>query len=155
MDAKEILDNPMVSQIVFYPKKTGMPKEVPSKFRIMQFEIENGVTIGGILFLADDYLHKPTMLFFHGNGEVATDYSYLANKYIELDINFAVFDYRGYGFSTGTPIYSALFSDPLIIYKKFNEWIEKEYDGICSKKFVLMGRSLGSSCAASLGGFIK
>ena len=148
MDIKSIINT--LSSGIFFPRKTSTPVEDKSKFRVLQFDVSDGISIGGILYLNRDFLNVPTVIFFHGNGEVATDYSYYAFKYLECGLNLAVFDYRGYGFSTGTPEYSALFEDLLIIYEKFSEWLKSEYTGKISEVFFIFGRSLGSASASAL-----
>jgi pimeloyl-ACP methyl ester carboxylesterase len=148
MDIKSIINT--LSSGIFFPRKTSIPIEDKSKFRVLQFDISNEISIGGILYLNRDFLNVPTVIFFHGNGEVATDYSYFASKYLECGLNLAVFDFRGYGFSTGTPEYSTLFDDPPLIFEKFSGWLKSEYTGIISEVFFIFGRSLGSASASAL-----
>ena len=45
----------------------------------------------------------PNILFFHGNGEIAPEYDDIASIYNQREINFIIADFRGYGFSNGTP----------------------------------------------------
>ncbi|MCP4760581.1 MAG: alpha/beta hydrolase [archaeon] len=151
MDIKKIIDSPSVSMRIFYPRRVAPPKEVKSKYRILNFNIADDVNIGGILFLNKDVENSSTMLYFHGNGEIANDYMDIAQNYINCGLNFAVFDFRGYGFSSGNSQYSSLYEDPIILYKNFSEWLENEYSGRCTESIFVMGRSLGSSCASVLG----
>lgn len=149
MDIKSIIN--ALSSGIFFPRKTSIPVEDKSKFRVLQFDVNDNISIGGILYLNRDFLNVPTVIFFHGNGEIATDYSYFASKYLECGLNLAVFDFRGYGFSTGTPEYSALFEDPPIIFKKFSTWLKSEYPtGKISEVFFVFGRSLGSASASAM-----
>ncbi len=84
---------------------------------------------------------KPSILFFHGNGETAAGYDWIAPYYRERGINLFVADYRGYGTSTGKPTVSNVLSDAHIIFKYFLAMLEQE--GFRRDAFV-MGRSLGS-----------
>ena len=151
MDDKFFIDN--LFSGIFFPRKTPIPEENKSLFRILRVKVDNETQIGGILYLHSNPTDYPTVIFFHGNGETALDYNYFVKSYIDCGVNFAMFDYRGYGFSSGIPKYTALFEDPLIIYDQFSKWIESEYSGIMASTFFVMGRSLGSACAACLGGY--
>ena len=83
----------------------------------------------------------PTILFFHGNGEIAPEYDDIAAMYKQQNINFIIADFRGYGFSNGTPTAENTQSDvhPILDYVLWH--LKKEnYIG----PLILMGRSLGS-----------
>jgi pimeloyl-ACP methyl ester carboxylesterase len=111
------------------------------------FEVDKGITLGGRFYRTHQYTTAPNLVFFHGNGEIATDYDNIAPMYQELGINLAVIDYRGYGESTGMPTFSSLIQDVHIIFPKFREFLtEKGYGGSIS----VMGRSLGSGPALEL-----
>ena len=60
------------------------------------------------------YAHQPgapVILYFHGNGEIASDHDFVARNYHAAGASLLVVDYRGYGWSTGQPKVSALLSD--------------------------------------------
>ena len=139
------IDNSAISNIVFYPRKSSIPKTTDSSVKILQFQINNDVIIGGYFYLNNENL--PTILLFHGNGEIASDYQYFVDFFFECGVNLAVIDFRGYGFSTGEPFYSSLISDALPIYIKFHKWLDA--NNLIDSLFVL-GRSLGSVCAAEI-----
>lgn len=150
-DIEDILKDPELNSRIFYPRYASAPEEIKEEFRILNFEVEEGVSIGGILFLNEDYINCPTLIFFHGNGEISLDYDMNVDLYLNCGVNFAIFDYRNYGFSTGVPTYIDLIRDPIIIYNKFKNWLESEYSGIISEVLFVMGRSLGSVCASVIG----
>jgi hypothetical protein len=84
----------------------------------------------------------PTVLLFHGNGEVVSDYDPQASSYAAVGAGLAVVDFRGYGQSTGTPtLRSALADAPRVA-----DALVRAGAGA----LVGMGRSLGSACAAEL-----
>ncbi|MFX1449014.1 MAG: alpha/beta hydrolase [Promethearchaeota archaeon] len=141
-----LIDNPTVSSVVFYPRKTVIPNDLGSEVEILKFSIDNDVIIGGFFFLNDANL--PTILLFHGNGEVALDYRFIAPMFYACDVNLAVVDFRGYGFSSGTPFYTSLISDAIPIFTAFSEWMNKR--NFLNSLFI-QGRSLGSICAAEIG----
>ncbi len=146
MVKKLFIDNPIVSNQVFFPRKIPEPTDIDSNIRILKFEISKKIVIGGFFYLNKPDL--PNMLLFHGNGEIAADYQYFLDFFFECGVNLGVVDFRGYGFSTGEPIYSSLVSDAFPIYNKFYEWI---ISNNLSNSLFLLGRSLGSACVAEIG----
>ncbi len=141
-----MLDSALVSSVVFYPRKTNIPINLPPHIKLLNFEILEDIKIGGLCFIQD--MDLPTILMFHGNGEIAQDYIHLFQIFFECDVNLAVVDYRGYGFSSDKPFFSSLISDAVPIYQEFRNWMSNE--GFRDSLF-LMGRSLGSVCASEIG----
>jgi len=146
MERHVLIDNPTVSNIVFYPRKTVIPNNLGPNVEILKFHIGDDVLIGGFFFKND--VNLPTILLFHGNGEVALDYRSIAPMFFKCDVNLAIVDFRGYGFSSGDPFYSCLISDAMPIFTAFTEWMDERT--LLDSLFVL-GRSLGSICAAEIG----
>jgi len=146
MEKHILIDNPTISSVVFYPRKTVIPINLGPDVEILKFSLDNNVIIGGFFFKNDANL--PTILLFHGNGEVALDYRFIAQIFHRCDVNLAVVDFRGYGFSSGTPFYTSLISDATPIFAAFTEWINKR--SFLNSLFI-QGRSLGSICAAEIG----
>ncbi len=140
------IDDPLISNVVFYPRKVKIPTDLGANVKILNLKINNETNIGGICFMQDKSL--PTILMFHGNGEIALDYLHFFKLFFECGVNLTVIDYRGYGWSNGTPFYTCLITDAFPIYEKFKEWMKNE--GFHNSLFV-MGRSLGSVCASEIG----
>ena len=149
---QKFLDDPQVVSRVFYPQRFNVPEE-SKKLRVLKFEVDKHVILGGLLFLDDEPNNKSTMMYFHGNGEVALHYEGLRPLFHQAGVNLAVFDFRAYGFSTGNLSYTALLTDPIPLYHAFKAWMEKAYPGKSAEEFILMGRSLGSACASALGAY--
>lgn len=140
LDPLLVLDRPEILQIVFYPRRSYAAEEDDEKN--LFFEVDEGVKIGCRLYEAGR--NFPTILFFHGNGEIVTDYDDTARCYIEKNINLLVADYRGYGFSNGQPTIANILKDGNVIFPQAKTWLTKH--GYAEVIFV-MGRSLGSICA--------
>lgn len=66
--------------------------------------------------------------------------------YRTCNINLLLFDYRGYGKSTGSPSENGLYTDALAVY----EYVRKRTD-LNQEKIFLFGRSLGGAVALHLG----
>lgn len=143
LDPIEVLDQPKIHQVLFHPVK--MPESGKSDQRNLFFEVEPGVKIGCRFYKADE--NYPTILFFHGNGEVAYDYDDIAPIFNEKKINLLVADYRGYGHSDGYPTIVNILNDGKVLFANVKKLIE---DSGYLKKLFIMGRSLGSLCAIEI-----
>lgn len=66
--------------------------------------------------------------------------------YRKCNINILLFDYRGYGKSTGAPSEIGLYTDALAVY----DYVRKRND-LNQQKIFLFGRSLGGAVALHLG----
>jgi len=141
-----LIDNPTISNVVFYPRKTKIPEKLESNTKVLEFDISDNVSVGGFFF--GTKTENPTILLFHGNGEIASDYQYISELFLECNVNLAVVDFRGYGFSSGEPYFTSLISDAMPIYNAFRDWMA-EMNYIDS--LFVQGRSLGSVCAAEIG----
>jgi len=141
-----LIDNPTISNVIFYPRKTKIPENLESNIKVFKFDISDNISIGGFLF--GTKTENPTILLFHGNGEIAFDYQYISHLFLECNVNLAVVDFRGYGFSSGEPYFTSLISDAMPIYDAFRDWLaEMNY----LDSLFVQGRSLGSICAAEIG----
>ncbi|MHA2219427.1 MAG: alpha/beta hydrolase [Candidatus Hodarchaeales archaeon] len=138
------LDIPIITSMVFHPRKSFYRTENDEQISLC-FQVDKSVKVCGIFYVSSK--DAPTILFFHGNGEIAEDYQDLAPIYRTRGINFLVVDYRGYGESTGTPSFSNLIKDSHFIFEEVCKYlVEKNFTGQLS----LMGRSLGSACAIEI-----
>jgi len=90
---------------------------------------------------------SPNIIFFHGNGEIVADYDDIGPLYNHAGMNLLVTDFRGYGWSTGSPTVSSMLLDAEILFTEIQNWLAfNNYSG----KLFLMGRSLGSVPAIDL-----
>ncbi len=141
-----ILDDDEIAARVFYPRRERPPREIPGELQVLSFPFSPSGKIGGLFFTRDP--NFPTLLLFHGNGEIVNDYIHIAADYMACGVNLAVVDYRGYGFSDGSPSFGALLADSRVAYDGVREHLRKlGFD----PRVIVFGRSLGSACAAELG----
>ena len=95
------------------------------------------------------YLPRPesdrAVLFLHGNAGNATDRLPLAKGIAALDASVLLPDYRGYGFSEGSPDERGLYLDARAALRHL---IEDR--GYAPDRVVVMGRSLGGAAAVDL-----
>jgi len=50
MDKHLLIDNPTISEMVFYPRKTKIPENLGSDTKVLQFDITDEISIGGFYF---------------------------------------------------------------------------------------------------------
>ena len=135
-----LLDRAGAAQLIFHPRPDpGPPPRGASDHEI---EVEPGVAIAA-RFYARGEAH-PTVLYFHGNGEVMGDHDGIAQFYHEAGLNLLVAEFRGYGKSGGRPSVAALVADARPAAEYATALLaERGYD----PRMFVMGRSLGSQPA--------
>ena len=136
-----ILDQPEILQVLFHPRASARTP-LPAGAQDTDIKLSDNTTIGCRLFSHDK--NGPIILFFHGNGEIVSDYDTIGPEYQQVGLNFLVTDYRGYGWSTGTPTATSLLEDARGLYQQLRQYLREQ--GYTGPVFV-MGRSLGSACA--------
>lgn len=140
-----IFDRPEIISFLFYPRKEGFFSRSEDREDDILIPVGEDAVIGARFHGAGT--SAPTILFFHGNGEIVSDYDDLGPLYVRLGANFLPVDYRGYGRSTGSPTVSAMMGDCHTIFTYVRNWLkEKGHSG----PLIVMGRSLGSISALEL-----
>ena len=140
-----MLDRPDILMFLFHPRPESDRPQTGSDARDILIPVEKDVVLGARFHLVRK--SAPNILFFHGNGEIVSDYDDMGYLYREEDINFLPVDYRGYGRSTGTPTITAMMRDCHIIFDYVKTWLGSNgYGG----PVITMGRSLGSASALAL-----
>jgi len=140
-----LYDHPDIIQRLFFPRREfNEDTENPTTWNYF-IPAEPGVSIGCRFYPVRP--DAPNILFFHGNGETAPDYDYVAPVYRKLGLNLFVADYRGYGMSGGSPTGSAMIRDAHPLFHGFTDFLDaRQFNG---KRYV-MGRSLGSAPAIEI-----
>jgi fermentation-respiration switch protein FrsA (DUF1100 family) len=128
---------------LLYPAPSGavpaLPKEVERTFTA-----RDGVPVHA-LFLPPPSGAK-TVVFFHGNGQLAEDAFFLAEAFHARGLGAAVIEYRGYGKSrdAGRPTEAGLYADAEGALDGFAEL------GIGPDRVILCGQSLGTGVATEM-----
>ncbi len=138
-----ILDSPSILGYLFHPRRE--PSYRKPKHGDIMIPVEDDVVIGGCFHPAGN--QNPTILFFHGNGEIVSDYDDLGELYNRMGINFFAVDYRGYGRSSGSPTVTAMMKDCHTLFEFATQHLKK--NGFTGS-VVPMGRSLGSASVLEL-----
>lgn len=140
-----VLDKPEVLTILFHPRVESSPPIDPGPGVDVSIPVDDDIVIGARFHLADK--RGANILFFHGNGEIVSDYNDLGPLYNRMGINFMPVDYRGYGRSSGEPTVSSMMQDCHVIFHYARDWLARnEYHG----PLIVMGRSLGSAPSLEL-----
>ena len=117
------LDRPEINSLIFYPRRdNGAPPPAGAEDHL--FPVDSGVKIGARFYLSDP--NGPHLLFFHGNGEIASDYDDAGPLYQQLGLSLLAMDYRGYGKSQGIPTVGTLLTDALNLFDQVYEWIQEK-----------------------------
>jgi alpha-beta hydrolase superfamily lysophospholipase len=140
--AAGVMDRPEIIERLFFPRREH-PEEARSKSGVSRaVSVAENVSVGCRFYPASKT--GPSILYFHGNGEIAADYDSVAPLYQERGINLFVADYRGYGTSDGTPGCAALIADCHPLFEGFVSFLrDQDFMG----DLFVMGRSLGSAPA--------
>jgi fermentation-respiration switch protein FrsA (DUF1100 family) len=122
-----ILDHPVLSSQMFYPRRDRL--EDP-------FWVETSDGSELACHRHDVGGDAPTVVFFHGNGEVVPDYVPDLPSWLgELGCSSVLAEYRGYGRSTGRPGLQAMVDDVADVLRAID---------VPDSRLILFGRSIGS-----------
>jgi fermentation-respiration switch protein FrsA (DUF1100 family) len=139
------LDRPEILMFLFHPRREESEEPGRTSATDMLITVAEEVMIGARFHMISST--AANLLFFHGNGEIVSDYDDLGPIYNSMDINFLPVDYRGYGRSTGEPTVTGMMRDCHVLYKTIRHWLT---DNGYSGPFIVMGRSLGSASVIEL-----
>ncbi len=125
-------DHPAVRGALFYPRGDD---STPTRF----------VEVGGASIACFEFSRHPnagTLIHFHGNGELASEYAgHYADFFLDMGVNVCFVEYRGYGRSTGTPSLTGMMGDGAAVLAAL---------GLPADRVVAFGRSMGSVYAVEL-----
>jgi len=138
------LDQPEISLFLFHPREEVDSSPPPGAIDC-DIIVEEGVRVGARFHIGG--MEDPNILFFHGNGEIVSDYDSIGPIYNEHGLNLLAVDYRGYGRSGGGPTVTSMMRDAHVILKEVRQWLQ---DAKHTGPLIIMGRSLGSACAIEL-----
>jgi alpha-beta hydrolase superfamily lysophospholipase len=136
---ESIFDSDAFTSTLFYPQpRVSKP---PPGARDLAIDVAPDVRLHARLHEREKSV--ATVLLFHGNGEVVSDYDQAADDFAKAGVDLAVVDYRGYGASTGSPTLRHCLRDASVV-------VDAVLAATSGRPLIVMGRSLGSACAAEL-----
>lgn len=138
-----IIDRAGISGFLFFPRPDH--SKTPPGATDYLIEVESEVRVSARFYAFDTA--APTILYYHGNGEVVADHDGIAPFYQDAGANLFVVDFRGYGASSGRPTFASLVTDAHAVAQEFHRLLDDQ--GYSEKRYV-MGRSLGSHPALEI-----
>ena len=136
-----LLDRPALVRALFYPRED--PKPAPGGALDRFVPVADDVKIRCRYYGGPE--NRPWILFFHGNGEVASDYDQVAPLYQEKGLHLVVAEFRGYGTSSGRPTFASLIEDAHPLWQAVKEELAARLKEPQEEPALfVMGRSMGS-----------
>ncbi len=135
----------MQSRLVFFPdsEDAGNPGDVNLPFEDIVFAGANGRSLHGWFIPAADARY--TLLYCHGNAGNITHRLESIQQLNRLGLSILIFDYGGYGRSSGRPTEQSVCADAAGAWNYLTD-----HQNLSSKDIILFGRSLGAAVAINL-----
>ena len=132
--------------LLFYPEKLSenFKFNFSADFTELNYQPDKGTNLNALLFESSD--KKGIVLYFHGNAGSLRSWGNLSAQFTSLNYDLLIYDYRGYGKSSGNISEKAFFSDAQFIYDE----LRKSYS---ESEIILYGRSVGTGIAAHLASY--
>jgi len=130
------------SFFIYFPQSNFdfSPEEFRLNYKDAFFNTEEGERLHGWFFPGEK--DSPVILHFHGNAGNISHRLDLVQPFLRKGLSVFLFDYRGFGKSSGRPSERGLYSDGLAAW---NYLVEKEK--IAPERIVLHGHSIGAAVA--------
>lgn len=138
----------MQSRLLFLPGVPGRelaatPAQIGVQYRDVSLSTADGETLHGWWLPKEN--PRATLLFFHGNAGNISHRLDSLEVFAGLGLQVLIFDYRGYGRSTGSPSEAGLYRDGEAAWR----WLTETH-GEDPGDIILFGRSLGGAVASRL-----
>ncbi len=125
-------------KLIFFPQSHAPTRHLPAGVENLVIEFD-GIRLAGYLKRAEPGTDR-LIVYFGGNAEEVS--GNLSDTARIPGAHWALFNYRGYGNSTGKPSQDALFADGVAIVDELTRRLN-----VPVEKVILFGRSLGSGVA--------
>ena len=119
------------------------PKDISMDYAPVNITTEDDIELDA--WFVPNTEARATLLFFHGNAGNISHRLDSIKIFHRLRMNVFIFDYRGYGRSTGNPSESGVYKDAQAAWQHLTE-----ARGIPPREILLFGRSLGGAIATWL-----
>ncbi len=137
-----LFTGPLQHWFIFRPKKLPQAHafQFEAPFEELFLDAPHKGRLNALWFKADAPA-KGVVLYFHGNAGSLERWGHLHHFFVRQGYDFLVYDYRGYGKSTGKRSQKIMYDDAMAFYR----FARNHY---APDKIVLYGRSLGSVFAS-------
>lgn len=132
-------------RLIYFPTKDlyRTPANAGWPYEDVRIAVDDAITHGW--WIPHPAATPNTVLFSHGNAGNIADRLESCGIFRHLGLNVLVYDYGGYGESTGSPNEQRCYADIRAMWR----WLIEEKD-VPSERIVLFGRSLGAGPTAQL-----
>jgi fermentation-respiration switch protein FrsA (DUF1100 family) len=137
-----VVSRPIQRRFIFQNDRRPHREMLRWKFDDVKVEVRGETTHGWFVPLEDA---RGTVLFSHGNGPNISRWMHAIEQYRSLGVNVLIYDYGGYGLSTGKPSAKRFYADITAMWSYLTE--ER---GIAPSEIVLVGVSLGGGPTVDL-----
>jgi pimeloyl-ACP methyl ester carboxylesterase len=127
-------------KLIFMPEPLAQDFKYnfPGNFEELFLETEDGAKLNALHFKVEN--PQGVVLYFHGNAGELSRWGIVTHKFVDLNYDVLVMDFRTYGKSTGELSEKALYDDAQLFY----DYMLQSYS---EDKIVVYGRSLGTTFA--------
>jgi uncharacterized protein len=129
-------------RFLFYPAPQERLVAPPAGFQFIETTTSDGLTLRAAF--RSPATGKPTLLFFHGNGDSIAGADMATRMLTEAGYGALLVEYRGYGGNRGVPSEQGLYRDG----EAAIAWLNAQ--GISPKDTVFVGNSIGSGPATEM-----
>lgn len=128
--------------MVYFPEKKVhyTPSDIGLSFQEITISTKDGISLSAWFIPSEN--ERAVLLFCHGNAGNISHRMDSIRTFHSLHISVLIFDYRGYGKSSGSPSEQGTYEDAESAY----DYLVKKRD-VAPEKIILFGRSLGSAIA--------
>lgn len=137
-------------KLVYFPSESMdvTPKNIGLEYESVTLSNSDNTEIFGWYIPSKDA--NTTLLYMHGNGGNISNRLSSIEIFNSLGLNIFIFDYRGYGNSSGSASEQNTYDDAMRAW----EYLINE-KGIKAENIIIFGRSLGGAIAANLASQVK
>lgn len=131
------------SSNLYFPTRRidATPRSIGLDYQPLSVSLSDGTRVAGWIVAAPE--SRGTLLFCHGNAGNISHRLESIRTFHEMNLTVAIFDYPGYGESTGRPHERNLYASARAVYDLLSM-------SLSPNQIVLFGRSLGAAVAVHL-----
>ncbi|MBF0286662.1 MAG: alpha/beta hydrolase [SAR324 cluster bacterium] len=126
------------------------PKQLGFAYENVYFHSQDGTKLHGWFLPAQSGNAKGTIIHYHGNSENLSHYFFHVFYFAQRSYNLFMFDYRGYGKSSGEATPQGVYEDAIAALN----YVKNRPD-VHPDKLIVFGQSLGGALALRMMGEIK
>jgi hypothetical protein len=144
---RDDLGTALLNALLYFPSREvhSTPASMGLAYRELRFDTEDGERLHGFWVPAPGQPSRGHLLHVHGNAGNVADRVYELELLCALGLDVLLFDYRGYGQSTGRPSEEGTYRDARAARAALTA-----QPGVRPERIVYLGESLGGAVAVTL-----